>query len=181
MAIYIRYTTSAFTKCRIIFINVFLSCFSIELVYYLPWPIKLCSIVRLRETTHLISIIRTKWKSHFRMKMLILWIIRWPFIHIDWNSCSVCKISRNELQLLGAACLLIASKGRETVTLSSAKLVIYTDNSITADQLLVRDQREFTFARLFTFEKCRPLFLLMEQWMAKVLIYQFRTWSCCCC
>jgi len=49
---------------------------------------------------------------------------------------SVCTISRNELQLLGAACLLIASKGRETVTLSSAKLVIYTDNSITADQLL---------------------------------------------
>ena len=77
------------------------------------------------------------------MKMLILWIIPRPSIS-SITSCSVCTISRNELQLLGAACLLIASKGRETVTLSSAKLVIYTDNSITADQLLVRDQRQLS-------------------------------------
>lgn len=49
---------------------------------------------------------------------------------------SVTKIKRSELQLLGAACLLLGSKARETVTLKAENLVIYTDNSISLDQLL---------------------------------------------
>lgn len=49
----------------------------------------------------------------------------------------VTKIKRSELQLLGAACLLLGSKARETVTLKAENLVIYTDNSISLDQLLV--------------------------------------------
>ena len=66
MAIYIRYTATKYECLHKMPYNLykrfFADRFSIELVHYLPWPIKLCSIVRLRETTHLISIIRTKMK-----------------------------------------------------------------------------------------------------------------------
>lgn len=49
---------------------------------------------------------------------------------------SVCTIRRSELQLLGAASLLLASKLRETMPLTAQTMVMYTDNSITIDQLL---------------------------------------------
>lgn len=44
---------------------------------------------------------------------------------------------KNHLQLLGAVCMLLASKLRETMPLTVEKLCIYTDNSITPQQLLV--------------------------------------------
>ncbi|XP_070579947.1 G1/S-specific cyclin-D2-like isoform X3 [Ptychodera flava] len=43
---------------------------------------------------------------------------------------------KNCLQLLGAACMFLASKLKETMPLSAEKLCIYTDNSITCDELL---------------------------------------------
>ncbi|KAM7170031.1 LOW QUALITY PROTEIN: G1/S-specific cyclin-D3 [Macrochelys suwanniensis] len=43
---------------------------------------------------------------------------------------------KNHLQLLGAVCMLLASKLRETMPLTVEKLCIYTDNSITPQQLL---------------------------------------------
>lgn len=49
---------------------------------------------------------------------------------------SVCTIRRSELQLLGAASLLLSSKLRETMPLTAQTMVTYTDNSITTDQLL---------------------------------------------
>ncbi|XP_039253498.1 G1/S-specific cyclin-D2-like [Styela clava] len=45
-------------------------------------------------------------------------------------------ISRTQLQLLGASCMLIASKVKETIPLTAQKLVIYTDHSITHQELL---------------------------------------------
>lgn len=54
---------------------------------------------------------------------------------------SVVPISRTQLQLLGAACMLIASKVKETLPMSAHKLVIYTDHSITLAELLVSGYR----------------------------------------
>lgn len=44
-------------------------------------------------------------------------------------------IKRTQLQLLGAACMFLASKLKETSPISGEQLVVYTDNSITLDDL----------------------------------------------
>lgn len=51
---------------------------------------------------------------------------------------SVEPTKKNHLQLLGATCMFLASKLKETIPLTANKLCIYTDNSITPAQLLVR-------------------------------------------
>ena len=50
---------------------------------------------------------------------------------------SVLPVGKTRLQLIACACMFIASKFRETNHLSSKVLVMYTDCSITVDQLLV--------------------------------------------
>ena len=50
---------------------------------------------------------------------------------------SIVSLPKSHFQLLGSACLFIASKLRETIPISASNLVTYTDNSITIDQLLV--------------------------------------------
>jgi len=49
---------------------------------------------------------------------------------------SVANIQKTQLQLLGSACMLLASKLKETIPLPAEKLVVYTDNSITLEELL---------------------------------------------
>ncbi|KAK2918336.1 G1/S-specific cyclin-D1-like [Channa argus] len=49
---------------------------------------------------------------------------------------SVEPTRKNHLQLLGAACMFLASKLRETIPLTAERLCIYTDNSVTPSQLL---------------------------------------------
>ncbi|CAL1545123.1 unnamed protein product [Lymnaea stagnalis] len=44
-------------------------------------------------------------------------------------------IKRTRLQLLGAACMFLASKLKETSPVSGEQLVLYTDNSITLEEL----------------------------------------------
>ncbi|XP_060532039.1 G1/S-specific cyclin-D2-like [Cylas formicarius] len=46
-----------------------------------------------------------------------------------------CAIRKNQLQLLGTVCMLVASKLRESRPLSADMLVYYTDNSIKKSQL----------------------------------------------
>lgn len=50
---------------------------------------------------------------------------------------SVCPIRKSQLQLLGTACLLLSSKLRQPHPLATQALVIYTDNSISVDDLWV--------------------------------------------
>lgn len=50
---------------------------------------------------------------------------------------SYADLKRNRLQLLATACMFLASKLKETYPLSAEKLVIYTDKSITLQELLV--------------------------------------------
>jgi len=50
------------------------------------------------------------------------------------------RITRCKFQLLGATCMFLASKLLETIPLTSEKLIIYTDNSITLEQLLSFEQ-----------------------------------------
>lgn len=50
---------------------------------------------------------------------------------------SVCPIRKSQLQLLGTACLLLSSKLRQPHPLATRDLVIYTDNSISVDDLWV--------------------------------------------
>lgn len=49
---------------------------------------------------------------------------------------SVEPTKKNHLQLLGAACMFLASKLKETIPLTAEKLCIYTDNSVASTQLL---------------------------------------------
>lgn len=49
---------------------------------------------------------------------------------------SVTNIPKSRLQLLGAACMFIASKLKETCPISAEKLVIYTDHSISNSMLM---------------------------------------------
>eukprot|EP00795_Rhopilema_esculentum_P005128 gene5128-249_t len=51
---------------------------------------------------------------------------------------STMSVQKSHLQLLGTCCMFVASKLKETAPLTAEKLVIYTDSSITLEELLER-------------------------------------------
>lgn len=50
---------------------------------------------------------------------------------------SIERTTKCHLQLLGAVCMFLASKFKETIPLTAEKLCIFTDNSIRPCELLV--------------------------------------------
>ena len=46
-----------------------------------------------------------------------------------------CRISKSQLQLLGAVCLFLSSKFKETAPIPSEKLVMYTDFSVSLEEI----------------------------------------------
>ncbi|KAM4721105.1 G1/S-specific cyclin-D1 [Rhinophrynus dorsalis] len=52
---------------------------------------------------------------------------------------SVEPLRKSRLQLLGATCMFVASKMKETIPLTAEKLCIYTDNSIRPEELLLME------------------------------------------
>lgn len=60
-----------------------------------------------------------------------------------------CSIMKNQLQLLGTACMLLASKLRESRPLAGETLVYYTDHSVTKQQLWVSATALVKFQLLF--------------------------------
>ena len=62
---------------------------------------------------------------------------------------NVLDVAKNQLQLVASVCMFIASKFRDSVPLNAQSLVIYTDRSITIDDLLVRTATVFPGVVLF--------------------------------
>lgn len=75
---------------------------------------------------------------------------------------SVEPTKKNHLQLLGAACMFLASKLKETIPLTANKLCIYTDNSITPAQLLVPPARSQTSATCLFDPLLRRVFRILH-------------------
>lgn len=59
----------------------------------------------------------------------------------DVASAALPSLRRSQLQLVAAACMFLASKYRDTVAIPATQLVMYTDFSVTLDQLLVCSMR----------------------------------------
>lgn len=63
--------------------------------------------------------------------------VYWLAVNYMDRFLSVSRITKSRLQLLGAVCLFLASKLKETLPLTVDKLVLYTDRSISYDELWV--------------------------------------------
>ena len=73
--------------------------------------------------------------------------VYWLAVNYMDRFLNVCRISKSRLQLLGAVCLFLASKLKETQPLTADKLIIYTDRSINYDELWV--SKIYVFHQLF--------------------------------
>lgn len=64
--------------------------------------------------------------------------------YLDRFLAKVHNVPKTRLQLVGTVCLLISSKFKETVPLPGERLIFYTDNSITPEEIRVSSSL-FTF------------------------------------
>ena len=59
------------------------------------------------------------------------------------------SLRRSQLQLVAASCMFLASKYRDSSAIPSTQLVMYTDFSVTLDQLLVCQYNQLRIDRAF--------------------------------
>lgn len=87
-----------------------------------------------------------------------------------------CSIMKNQLQLLGTVCMLLASKLRESKPLAGETLVYYTDHSVTKQQLWVSELHLTFFIYIYLMMK--NILLYQNHWSCRRSIDSFEIESC---
>ncbi|KAI1301644.1 G1/S-specific cyclin-D2 [Halotydeus destructor] len=82
---------------------------------------------------------------------------------------SIVQISKSQLQLLGAVCLFLASKLRQTKAIPADKLVLYTDYSISCEELmgwelLVLSRLKWDLAAITPNDFVSPILRRLQSW-----------------
>ena len=70
---------------------------------------------------------------------------------------SLLPLRKTQLQLIASVCMFVASKFSDTVALAAERLVMYTDYSITVDQLLVSVALDASMLLVFCRSHCLML------------------------
>lgn len=95
---------------------------------------------------------------------------------------AVMPTRKSYLQLLGAVCMFLASKLKDCRPLSAEKLCMYTENSITPRELLVRTgMSKAPFIRLWQHENVTfwyDFIMLIAEWVSQEVSHFPSKWSC---
>lgn len=109
---------------------------------------------------HMMVLIKVKIESKYNVFVIVILIARFfPLKVCDEQRCEEqvfplainymdrflcqCPISRQQFQLLGSVCLLLATKIRQCYALTADLLCAYTDFSVTPEEIRVREEDSF--------------------------------------
>lgn len=93
---------------------------------------------------------------------------------------AVVPTRKSYLQLLGAVCIFLASKLKDCRQLSAETLCMYTDNSITPQELLVRtgDFKSPIHESIKMHSTCHDFIMLIAKLVSLEVSYFPYKWSC---
>lgn len=99
---------------------------------------------------------------------------------------SAVPMRKSQLQLLGAVCMFLASKLKQTSPLSAEKLCIYTDNSITCQELLdweilVLGKLKWDLSAVTPYDFLQQIFCRLSLPNANVIRKHAATFIALCC
>lgn len=84
-------------------------------------------------------------------------------------------IQKNHLQLLGTTCLLVSTKLRECESLTVDMLILYTDNTVTSEELFVSTPRMISFSLYYYYINRIPSSVFVAYW--QVFSEFFVSWA----